>query len=54
MIDRLWPERIAIGDVAVSLHEEGFDSAVARENARRRIRDFAKRAAARLLKRKVS
>ncbi len=54
MIDRLWPERIAIGDVAVSLHDEGFDSAVARENARRRIREFAKRAAARLLKRKVS
>ncbi len=53
MIGALWPERIAIGDVAVSLDDEEFDSALRREKARRRMRDIAKRAVTRLLKRQA-
>ncbi|MEK4032740.1 GNAT family N-acetyltransferase [Methylocystis sp. IM2] len=54
MIDRLWPERIAIADLAVSLDDKGFGSALRRERTRRRIREFAKRVALRVLERKPS
>ncbi|WP_363350297.1 GNAT family N-acetyltransferase [Methylocystis echinoides] len=54
MIGRLWPDRVALCDIAVSLRDEGFEAALRREQRRRRVREFAKRAANRLLKRKVS
>jgi CelD/BcsL family acetyltransferase involved in cellulose biosynthesis len=57
MIDRVWPDRIAICDLAVQLRAGGerhFASSCRRHLARRRLRDFAKRAANGLLKRKVS
>lgn len=66
MINRLWPDRLVICDIAVSLRGAGpgdafdaapdasFDAACRRETGRRRLREFAKRTACRLLNRKVS
>jgi CelD/BcsL family acetyltransferase involved in cellulose biosynthesis len=54
MIDRLWPDRLEICDAAVSLRAAAFDAACRAELARRRARDFAKRAALLLLRRKAS
>lgn len=57
MIDRLWPDRIAICDLAVSLRPaRHYDFAWScwRAKARREVREFVKRAANRLLRRKVS
>ncbi|KAF2989961.1 GNAT family N-acetyltransferase [Methylocystis sp. MJC1] len=57
MIDRIWPDRIGVCDVAVSLRTRGngaFLSSCRRANARRQARELAKRMANRLLKRKVS
>ncbi|QGM99566.1 GNAT family N-acetyltransferase [Methylocystis parvus] len=57
MIDKLWPDRIGVCDLAVSLRarrERDFLSSCRRDHARRQIRELAKRAASRLLKRKVS
>lgn len=57
MIDRLWPDRIAICDVAVSLRaarQNDFSVSCRRAKARREVRELVKRAANRLLRRKVS
>ena len=57
LIGRLWPDRLAVCDVAVALHPgrpQDFLARCRRETARRKLRDAAKRAANRLLKRKVS
>lgn len=57
MIDKLWPDRVGVCDLAVSLRarrEQDFFASCRRDHARRRLRDFAKKAANRLLKRKVS
>lgn len=57
MIDRLWPDRVGVCDLAVQLRttrERDFMTSCRRNQTRRQIRDFAKRAANRLLKRKVS
>jgi CelD/BcsL family acetyltransferase involved in cellulose biosynthesis len=57
LIDRLWPDRIGVCDVAVQLlsgRAADFAASCRRNNARRQIRDIAKRTANRLLKRKVS
>lgn len=57
MIDKLWPDRIGVCDVAVQLQagrERLFLAKCQRERARRNIRDFARRARNRLLKRKVN
>lgn len=49
MIDRIWPERLALADAALSLPTgrggpRGFQSSLARETARRGARGLAKRA----------
>lgn len=54
MIDRLWPDRVEICDLAVATRASAFDAALRAEQTRRRARAFAKRAAALLIKRKVS
>ncbi|WP_051134261.1 GNAT family N-acetyltransferase [Methylocystis sp. ATCC 49242] len=57
MIDRLWPDRIGVCDLAVQLQsgrEGDFLAGCRRDLGRRRLRDLAKRAANRLLRRKVS
>ncbi len=57
MIDRIWPDRIGVCDVAVSLgtrRHDAFRASCRRANARRQAREMAKRLANRLLKRKVS
>lgn len=57
MIDKLWPDRIGVCDLAVSLRarrERDFLASCRRDHTRRQVRELAKRAANRLLKRKVS
>jgi CelD/BcsL family acetyltransferase involved in cellulose biosynthesis len=57
LIDRLWPDRIGVCDLAVQLQcgrEGAFLASCRKNSARRQIREIAKRAANRLLKRKVS
>lgn len=57
LIDKLWPDRVGVCDLAVQLQsgrERAFAASCRRDHARRQIRDLAKRAANRLLKRKVS
>lgn len=57
LIDKLWPDRIGVCDLAVSLRsrrERDFAASCRRDHARRQLREIAKRAANRLLKRKVS
>jgi CelD/BcsL family acetyltransferase involved in cellulose biosynthesis len=57
LIDRLWPDRIGMSDVAVQLQSGAqgpFLASCRKDGARRQIRDVAKRAANRLLNRKVS
>ena len=57
MIDRFWPDRLAICDVAIQARadrEEAFLDHCRRERARRRLRALAKQAAARLFKLRVS
>jgi CelD/BcsL family acetyltransferase involved in cellulose biosynthesis len=57
MIDKLWPDRIGVCDLAVSLRarrEGDFLASCRRDQTRRQIRELAKRAANRLLRRKVS
>ncbi len=57
MIDRMWPDRVRVCDVAVQVRsgqESQFLSSCRRDGARRQLRGMAKRAANRLLKRKVS
>jgi len=57
MIDRLWPDRVSVCDLAVQLQtgcEKDFLASCRRDHARRQIHALAKRAANRLLKRKVS
>ncbi len=57
MIDKLWPDRVGVCDLAVSLRarrERDFLASCRRDHARRQVRELAKRAANRLLKRKVS
>ncbi len=49
MIERLWPDRVTICNVAVALRHGGFGAALRRAEARQRLRDLAKRAAHRLL-----
>jgi CelD/BcsL family acetyltransferase involved in cellulose biosynthesis len=57
MIDRLWPDRIGVCDVAASLRRGGeadFRLSCRRDQVRRRLKALAKRAASGLLKRKAS
>lgn len=57
MIDRFWPDRMTICDMAVQLRPEreaAFVERCEKEKSRRRLKAFAKSAAARLLKRRVS
>lgn len=57
MIDKLWPDRVGVCDVAVQLQTgRGREFAVScrRDRTRRQLRELAKRAANRLLRRKVS
>ncbi len=57
MIDKLWPDRIGVCDVAVELRTGragDFLASCRKEGVRRKVRDLVKRAANRLLKRKVS
>jgi hypothetical protein len=54
MIDRLWPDRVEICDLAVATRASAFRHACARETLRRGLRAAAKTAATRLLRRKVS
>jgi CelD/BcsL family acetyltransferase involved in cellulose biosynthesis len=56
MINKLWPDRIAICDVALELRPErvaDFTASCRRERARRNLRAFAKKAVVGLLKRKA-
>ncbi|MCX7898535.1 MAG: GNAT family N-acetyltransferase [Methylocystis sp.] len=56
MIEKLWPDRIGVCDVAVQLQrgsEKDFLDSCRKERRRRYVRDLAKRAAVRLLGRKV-
>jgi CelD/BcsL family acetyltransferase involved in cellulose biosynthesis len=55
LIDRLWSDRITIADVAVQLqrgHGRDFQSSCRSDQRRRNVRDFAKRAARHMLRRK--
>lgn len=55
MIDRVWPDRLAICDLAIQCRPDnapGFTEAFAKEGLRRRFRAMAKRTANRLLRRK--
>lgn len=57
MIDRMWPDRVGVCDLAVQLQsgrDGEFLATCRRDAARRQIRDLAKRAANRLLKRKAN
>lgn len=57
MIDRLWPDRVAICDVGVQLQrgrERNFARSCRKEFNRRNLRALVKRAAVRVLKRKVN
>jgi CelD/BcsL family acetyltransferase involved in cellulose biosynthesis len=57
LIDRLWPDRVGVCDLAVSLRNRSardFAASCRRDHARRRVRELAKQAANRFLKRKVS
>ena len=55
MIDRFWPDRVAIADVAVQLRGAvGFDAACRFDTLRRGLRASAKRVFLRLLGRKAS
>lgn len=57
LIDRLWPDRVGVCDVAVQLQTGRageFLSSCRKDHTRRQIHDLARRAANRLLKRKVS
>lgn len=57
MIDKLWPDRVGVCDVGVQLqrgHARDFSASCRQDSARRRLRALAKRAANRLLNRKVS
>lgn len=57
MIERFWPDRLSICDMAVQARADGkeaFLDCCRREKARRRLKSLAKQAAARLLNRRVS
>ena len=55
MIDRFWPDRVAIADVAVQLRGAvGFDAARRFDTLRRGVRASAKRVYLRLLGREAS
>jgi len=57
MIDRFWPDRIAICDIAVELdlaRPQAFRNACGAETLSRRLRGFVKRVAIRVLKRRRS
>lgn len=57
MIDRVWPDRLAIGDLMIQTRPDradGFSKVCGREELRRKIRSLVKNAANRLLNRKVS
>ena len=57
MMDRFWPDRFGVCDLAIQLRrdrEGAFVDACDRVKLRKRLRDFAKSAAKRLLGRKES
>lgn len=57
MIDKLWPDRVGVCDLAAQLQRgraRDFSAICRTDSARRGLRALAKRAAVRLLKRKVS
>ncbi len=57
MIDRVWPDRLAVGDLMIQSRPGGeadFAQACGKETFRRRIRALAKKTANRLLNRKES
>ncbi len=56
MIEKLWPDRIGVCDVAMQLQrgrDRDFLSSCRKEHFRRGVRELAKRASMRLLKRKI-